>query len=129
MTYTVLVGIALIATVLVLWKPDYLLMILATGAWILLWWYYPNNPIDTIPASSFGNDVIMLTLGVATFMIPIITFMRIKGMNTDKRNNYIKELQKENKGQYFKPDGSRKEVSDLTTSEYRELIHRKLHKR
>jgi len=127
MTYTVIIAVAFLSTIIVLWKPDYLLMILSTGAWVLLWWYYSANPVASIPAGSVGNDVIMITLGVCTFMTPMQTFVRLNTQKGEKRAQMIKDIRKEHPEEYYSESGSTKTMSELSPSEYREVVHRKLH--
>ena len=125
MTLIAIISFAIVLTLITIWKPEYLWAIMSSGAWGVLLWYILNNPINGIVNGSAGSNTLVLVLYVGIVAPPIYTFMRMRSGKKERIIQMNKEAEKENRGTFYNSKGKQKTLGDLTSEEYRSVLHSK----
>lgn len=132
MTIIVLIILALVLTAFVIFgKPNLIMAIMCAGIWFVLLWFNLNNPLGGMPLASQGGNALVVVLLVGIVAPLIITLMRL---SNDKKQTrlalYDKHIKEGNLSDIETISrGRTNDVDELTPSEYKTLIHSKLHRR
>lgn len=132
MTFITLMVLALVLLAFVIFsKPNMVMAIMCSGMFVVLLWFVLNNPFASMAADSTGNNIFVMVLMLGILAPIMITIFRQQSERRQTRQQMYEQRIKSGDLSQIETisRGRTNNEGELTESEYKMLIHSKLHRR